>query len=215
MSKEELTLVKRLRKLVKLVSAYSVFLGIFMIYLAVTPAYVVDGVIKGYVALTHSEIFFYGTPVRLDTLSSASLFFIPVLILSTYLILAGIATLYLFFRGKDVSIGIKWLFGGALSTLTSSGLVYAVINKVIMITAASLNLSLDHVTSAGTLYLGSSRVSPAYPTGYLISPPVIFLVTLTYVILAVVTYLHMALIEELKLGRHSLYREIKYRVVGS
>lgn len=96
-------------------------------------------------------------------------FFIPVLILSTYLILTGIATLYLFFRGKDVNIGIKWLFGSSL-LLTSSGLIYAVINKVIMITATSLNLSLDHVTSAGTLYLGSSRVSPAYPTGYLISP---------------------------------------------
>jgi len=191
LSREELTLVKRLRKLIKLTSAYSTFLGIFMIYLALTPAYVVDGVIRGYVALTHHELFFYGTPVRHDTLLSASLLFMPILMLSTYLILAGTATQYLLFKGKDFSVGAKWLLGGALSALTSLGLIYAIISKVISVATTSLNLNLNHVTSAGTLYLGSSRVSLVYPTGHLLSPPIVFSVILVYIILAVITYLHL------------------------
>ncbi len=210
-----MTLVKRLRKLIKLTSTYSTFLGIFMIYLALTPAYVVDGVIRGYVALTHYELLFYGTPVRHDMLLSAGLLFTPLLILSTYLILAGTATQYLLFKGKDFSVGAKWLFGGALSALTSLGLIYAINNKVISVVTTSLNLNLNHATSAGVLYLGSSRVSLAYPTGHLLSPPIMFSAILVYIILAVITYLHVILVEELRLARQPPFREIKYRIVGS
>ncbi len=214
LSREELILVKRLRKLVTLTSTYSIFLGIYVIYLVATPAYYVDGVIKGYVALTYHKLLFYDTPVRYDTFFCLSFLSLSILILGTYLVLAGALTHYLFFSGRDFSTGVKWLFGGALSSLASLGLALALISKLTT-TTALLNLNLNQVTSAGILYLGASSVFPTYPTWYLLSPLVLIPAILTYVILATVTYLHEALVEELRLARQSLFREIKYRIVGS
>lgn len=215
MSKEELILVKRLRKLVVLASAYSVFLGFLTIYLAVTPLYMVDGVIKGYVALTHHELVFYDTPIRCDALFSTSLLFLPVLILSTYIMFAGMLTLYLFLSGRNFDVGVRWLFSGALSLIAFSGLVLALINRVLSTIATQLNLNLNQVSSAGILYLGTSRISVVYPTGYLLSPLTIFAVIQAYVALITATYLHMVLINEFRLSRYPPYREIKYRIVGS
>lgn len=215
MSREELILVKRLRKLVVLASAYSVFLGLFTIYLAITPVYVVEGVIEGYVALTHHELMFYGTPVRCDSLFSVSFSSLPVLMLSTYLIFAGALTLYLFFSGRNFNVGVRWLFSGALSILAFSGLFLALIIKVLSAVVTQLSINLNQVTSAGVLYLGASKVSAVYPAGYLLSPLTVLVMTQTYVILAVATYIHMIVVDENKLARSSFYREIKYRVVGS
>lgn len=207
-------LVKRLRKLVVLTSAFSVLLGIFMTYLVATPIYLVDGVVEGYVALTHHELIFYGTPVTYDALSSTGFLSLSILMLNVYLVFAGVSTLYLFFSGKNFNVGVKWLFGGALTLLAFSGLLIALIRLVSTI-AAQLNIDLSQVTSAGTLYLGASKVFTAYPTGYLLSPLTVFIVTQAYVVLATATYLHMALIDEYRRARHPPYREIKYRIVGS
>lgn len=215
MSREELILVKRLRKLVILTSIYSVFLGLFIIYLAITPLYVVEGVVEGYIALTRYELTFYGTPVRCDALLSVSYLSISLLILSVYLVFAGVLTLYLFFRRKDLIVGVRWLFGGALSALASSGLVIALINRVVSTIVTQLKLDLNHVTSAGILYLGTSSISTTYPAGYLSSPLVVLIVTLVYVVLAAITYLQMMIIEEYRLARYPPYREIRYKIVGS
>ncbi len=215
MSREELILVRRLRKLVVLTSAYSVFLGLFMIYLVVTPLYVVEGVIKGYIALIHHELTLYGTPVVLDALSGVSFLSISLLILSIYLILTGILTLYLFFSGRDFSVGVRWLFGGGLSALTFSGLFLALVSRVLSRILSQLSLSFDQVTSAGTLYLGSSKISETYPAGYFLSPLVVLIVILVYVFFAAVTYLYVMMLSEYKLARQSSYRGIKYGIVGS
>lgn len=215
LNKEELILVKRLRKLVVVSSAYSIFLGFFIIYLATTPVYVVEGVIRGYVTLTHHELTFYGTPVRCDALFSASFLSISLLILSTYLMFAGALTLYLFFSGRNFNVGVRWLFSGALSSLAFSGLALALINRVISAIASQLSLNLNQVTSAGVLYLGSSKIYVVHPAGYLLSPLIIFAVTQAYVVLATATYLHMMMIDERRSARSPLYREIKYRIVGS
>ncbi|MEO3994039.1 MAG: hypothetical protein QN229_07035 [Desulfurococcaceae archaeon TW002] len=209
MSKEELILVKRLRKLIIPTSIYSVFLGLFIIYLTITPLYVVEGVIEGYIALTRYELTFYGTPVRLDALLSVSYLSISLLILSAYLVVVGSLTLYLFFRGKNINMSVRWLFGGGLSTLASSGLVLALINRVVSTIATQLKLNLNHATSAGILYLGTSSIYTTYPAEYLLSPLVVLIVTQVYVVLATITYLHMMMIEEHRLAKYQLYREIK------
>jgi hypothetical protein len=214
LSREELILVKRLRKLITLTPTYSIFLGIYLIYLVATPVYVVDGVVKGYVAMTHHELLFYGASVRYDTFLSLSFLSLSILVLGMYLVFAGASTHYLFFSGRDFSTGVKWLFGGALSTLASLGLTSALISKLAA-TTALLSMNLNQVTSAGILYLGTSRVFPIYPACYLLSPLVLIPATLTYVILATATYLHEVMVEELRLARYPPFREIKYRIVGS
>jgi len=214
LSREELILVRRLRKLVVLASAYSTFLGAYITYLITAPIYLVDGVIKGYVALTHHELVFYGTPVRHDALVSASFLSLSILALNTYLVFAGVLTLYLFFSGKNFNVGVKWLFGGALTLLAFSGLLLAII-RIVSAAATQLSLNLNQVTSAGALYLGTSNVYTVYPTGYLLSPLMILVVTQAYVVLVTATYLHMALIDEYRLARQPPYRETRYRVVGS
>lgn len=197
MSKKELILVRRLRKLTILTSAYSVFLGVFMIYLVATPVYLVEGVVRGYVALTRYELLFYDTPLRCDTFTSVSLLTIPILILSVFLIFTGALTLYLFFNNRDFHTGIRLMLGGALSSQAFLGYIFALV-KVVSTAIASLNINLNQVTSAGILYLGISRVSLTYPAGYLLSPLTLLPAILTYVFLASATYLHETLIEELK-----------------
>lgn len=215
MSREELILIKRLRKLVIITSTYSIFLGVFIVYLNVIPVYVIEGVIKGYITLTRYELTYYDTPVRLDVLFSVNFLTISMFILSTYLILTGILTLYLFFSAKDFNTGIRLLFSGALSLIAYSGLFIALTNKVLPTAAAQLNLNFNQVTSAGTLYLGESRVYETYLASYLLSPLTVFIVIQTYVFLATATYTHMVLIDEYRLTRQPPYREIKYRIVGS
>lgn len=191
MSREESILVKRLRKLVVTSSVYSIFLGLFKIYLATTPIYIVEGVIKGYIALTHHELTFYDTPAVYDSLFSVNLLSLSILILSSYLILVGSLTLYLLLSGRNFNVGVRWLFGGALSSLAFSGLTLALTNRVMPAIASQLSINLNQVTSAGILYLGSSRIYVVYPAGYLLSPLIIFVVTQAYVVLVTITYLHM------------------------
>lgn len=215
MNREELILVKRLRKLVVASSIYSIFLGFFIAYLTTTPVYVIEGVIKGYVTLTRHELTFYNTPVRCDALFSANFLSLSLLIPSTYLIFTGALTLYLFFSGRSFNVGVRWLFSGALSSLAFLGLALALINRVIPAIVSQLSLNLNQVTSAGVLYLGSSKIHVVHPAGYLLSPLIIFAVIQAYVVLATATYLHMVMIDEHRSARSPLYREIKYRIVGS
>ncbi len=163
--------------------------SIYLLIVVTQPLYVVVGVIEGYVALSHYSLTYYGRQLQVDSLHNVSTLTIPLYCLSIYLLTSGLLTVYCSVRRRDLTLPVKLMFGGGLSTATLSGNLVGLIHRVVLIELPRLGVSLNIVSSAGRVYLGSSAVQAIRPMNLLTSPLTIALLTVVYVMVSGLTYI--------------------------
>ncbi|MEM2020888.1 MAG: hypothetical protein QXP80_01510, partial [Zestosphaera sp.] len=178
-----------LRILTIVSTTLTVTYGIYLLVVITQPLYVVVGVIEGYVALSHYDLKYYGRQLLIDSLHNVSTLTIPLYCLSIYLLTSGLLTVYRYVRHRDLTLSVRLMFGGGLSTATLSGYLAGLIYRVVMVELPRLEVSLNTVSSAGRVYLGSSAVQAVQPMNLLTSTITITLLTVVYIIVSGLTYI--------------------------
>ncbi len=185
---------ERYKKVHYVTGLLTLFYGVYMVLALVLPLYRVYGVLDGLVAFSYYRVTYYGAPVTVDELDRTSYMAAPLVLFTVYMVFSGANLLLALLEGEDYTVQLRLCFTGGLVGAVSSAVFLGLYSYFFTRAVSTLSFSLDHVTSAGRLILGSSNVQQFPYTGLLLNP-------LVHLVLALATLLSSTLSILLHTGR--------------
>ncbi len=143
-------------------TAFGIFLGIATVTLTLTPMYVLEGPIEGYVSLITYYITAFGDRVFSPALDAASILSLPVIVSAIMNVFFCSVVFYEVLRKRAVRTPfVEAQMASSLTMLSSVGIV-AGITKIVTSEIRLMTGNYNTITSAGRLILGSVNSIPMF-----------------------------------------------------